>query len=214
MAAFAALIEFGRAPDLVAQLYNTGGPDDYCPSDKIELLNPTKLAAELGAVSVYLSPTPLSARLHLVMDQLWFFNAGESVDFHGVKATWTASMKLESMIGLTGGPYTPRQLYRDTKYLYAKGSQLFLLHEVRGITWVMQFYSTEVEGKLTFDQLAKLGSTLKLEERGLRFEAKTLTRDLIVDPRNATDNMVHILRDELHNVYVGCGFDNTCSYMP
>jgi hypothetical protein len=31
----------------------------------MEELNPTKLAAELGAVSVYLSPTPLSARLHV-----------------------------------------------------------------------------------------------------------------------------------------------------
>jgi hypothetical protein len=36
----------------------------------------------------------------------------------------------------------------------------------------MQSYSTEVEGKLTLDQLAKLGSMLKLEERGVRFEAR------------------------------------------
>lgn len=196
-----------------AQFYNTSGAEDYCPVDKMEALNPEKLAAELGATMVYLNPTPRNARRHWVMDELWAFAVGESVDFHGVRGTWAASMAPQSMKGLLTGPYTPGQIHRQSKYLYKAGSRVFLLHAPDGKTWVMQSYATEVDRSLTFDQLPQLGSKLKLPA-GFRFEAKTLTKDLTINPTDVPNHTAHIMRDDLHNVYEGCGFDNACSYIP
>lgn len=80
----------GKGPQAVAQFYNTSQAGD-CPPDKFSALDAKKLAAELHSDLVYLNPTPQSARRHWVMDQLWAFVAGETVDFHGVKAIWVSS---------------------------------------------------------------------------------------------------------------------------
>jgi hypothetical protein len=147
------------------------------------------------------------------MDEFWAYGVGESVDFHGVKGTWAASMSPKSMKGLLVGPYTPGEIHRQTKYLYKSGSQVFLLRDPSGKTWVMQSYATEVEPKLTFGQLAQLVGKLKLPE-GYKFEVKTLTSDLTINPTEVPDNTAHIIRDDLHNVYEGCGFDTACNYTP
>jgi hypothetical protein len=76
----------------------------------------------------------------------------------------------------------------------------------------MQSYATEVDKGLAFDQLSELGSKLKLPS-GWSFETKKLTRDLTIDPRKA-NGLAHIMRDDLHDVYEGCGFDATCNYIP
>jgi len=60
--------------------------------------------------------------------------------------------------------------------------------------------------------LAQLGSKLKLPA-GWKFEAKTLNKELTIEP-GKSGGAAHIIRDELHNVYEGCGFDATCNYVP
>jgi hypothetical protein len=71
----------------------------------------------------------------------------------------------------------------------------------------------QIDPNLTFDQLPQLDSKLNLPE-GYKFEVKTLTQDLTIDLRKAPDNTAHIVRDELHDVYEGCGFDHACNYTP
>lgn len=66
---------------------------------------------------------------------------------------------------------------------------------------------------LTFEQLPQLGSKLKNLPKGWKFETKVLTKDLTIDPRKAK-GVAHIIRDELHDVYEGCGFDAACNYVP
>ena len=202
----------GTPPNVMAQFYTSSGPGDRCPVNEMAAIDPKKLAAELGAEFVYMNPTPQTARRHWVMDQLWFFKVGESVDFHGVRATWAASMSPELMKGVLEGDFVPGEIHRDSKYLYAKGSRVFLLRSPDGKTWVMQSYATEVDKDLSFDQLANLASKLKLPD-GFKFEVKTLTKDLTIDLRKAND-VAHILRDNLHDIYAGCGFDAACSYIP
>jgi hypothetical protein len=175
-------------------------------------IDPKTLAAELGAAFVYMNPTPQTARRHWVMDQLWLFKVGETVDFHGVLATWAASMSPELMKGMLKDDFVPGEIHRDTKYLYAKGNKVFLLRSPDGKTWVMQSYTTEVDTDLSYDQLSTLASKLKLPE-GFKFEIKTLTKDLTIDPRKAND-VAHLVRDNLHDIYAGCGFDAACSYIP
>jgi len=202
----------GTPPEIVAQVYNTSAPEDYCPLDKMEAIDAQKLAAELGADFVYMNPTPQTARRHWVMDELWIFTAGESVDFKGVRATWMASMTAEVMKNFLQMPYTPAEIHQESNYLYSKGSKVFLIRAPEGKTWIMQSYTTEVDGNLTFEQLSELGSKLKLPN-GYSFEVVTLTKDLTIDPRKAA-GVAYVMRDDLHNVYEGCGFDATCDHIP
>ena len=200
----------GKPP--MAQIYNSSGPGDRCPVNEMAAIDPKELAAELGAEVVYMNPTPQTARRHWVMDQLWLFKVGETVDFHGVQATWAASMSPELLEGMRKGDFVPAEGHRENKYLYEKGRRVFLLHSPDGKTWVMLSYTTEVDPDLSLDQLSNLASKLKLPD-GFKFEIKTLTRNLAIDLRNA-NGLAHIIRDNLHDIYQGCGFDNACSYIP
>ena len=202
----------GTKPDLVAQFYNTSQPGDYCPLDKFEAIDPNKLAEELGADFVYMNPTPQTARRHWVMDELWLFNGGESADFQGVKATWMATMTPEVMKGMIKKNYEAGEIHRQSKYLYRQGTQVYLLRTPDKKTWVMQSYVTALDKDLTIDKLPQLAEKLELPD-GWSFETKTLPEDLTIDPRKA-NGVAHIIRDNLHNVYEGCGFDAACNYVP
>jgi len=200
----------------VAQFYNTSGTSGAgggCPPDAFAAVNEKALSEKLAAAATYMNPTPQTARRHWVMDEFSIYVIGETVNFDGVKATWMASMTPKDMLsGLSGGPYDGKVIHRRSKYLYKAGSTVFLMRTADTKVYVMQSYATEVDRELTFDKLPGLGSKLKLPA-GWTFEAKKLNRDLTVDPRNA-DGVAHIVRDELHNVYEGCGFDQACNYVP
>jgi hypothetical protein len=58
----------------------------------------------------------------------------------------------------------------------------------------------------------RLERKLKLPP-GWTFEAKILTGNLTIDRRIA-NNTARIVRDELHDVYEGCGFDPASNYVP
>jgi hypothetical protein len=205
----------GTPPNVIAQFYNTTGttgPGSKCPPDKFVAIEGKKLAEALKADGVYMNPSPQTARRHWVMDELWAFKAGETVDFWGVKATWVATMSPEQMRSAVANPYTPVEIHRESKYLYKKGSTAFLMRAPGGKTWVMQSYATEVDKNLAFEQLPQLASKLKLPE-GWKFDVRKLTQDLTIEPTRAK-GVAHIVRDELHNVYEGCGFDAACNYVP
>ena len=64
---------FGKSPNAMAQVYNSSGPGDRCPPNEKAAIDPTKLAAELGAEFVYINPTPQTSRRYWVMDQFWAY---------------------------------------------------------------------------------------------------------------------------------------------
>jgi hypothetical protein len=203
---------FGNPPNAMAQIYNSSGPGDRCPPNEKAAIDPTKLAAELGAGFVYINPTQQTARRYWVMDQFWIYKVGETVDFHGVRATWMASMSPELMKGVLQDDFVPGEVHRENKSLYAKGRRVYLLRSPDGKTWVMLSYTTEVDTDLSLDQLSNLVSKLKLPD-GFKFEIKELPRDLTIDAQRA-NGLAHIIRDNLHDIYQGCGFDNACNYIP
>ena len=150
----------GTPPNVVAEFYNTTGttgPGGGCPADKFAAIDEKKLAAALKADGVYMNPTPQTARRHWVMDENWVYKVGETVDFMGVKATWMATMSPEQMRGAVSKPYEGVQIHRESKYLYKKGSTVFLMRTPDGKTYVMQSYATEVDKELAFAQLPQLG---------------------------------------------------------
>ncbi|HXW21012.1 MAG TPA: hypothetical protein VEK35_10960 [Roseiarcus sp.] len=205
-------VVLGASSNNVAQFYGATAAGVECPPDKFAAIDPKALADELGASSVLMSPTPQSARRYWVADEIWDYGVGETIDFHGVKAAWTASMSPELLSNMISTPYTAAEMRQESERLYAKGAKVFLIHAPDGKTWVMQSYATEVDAELTFDRLSELDNALKLPD-GYRFEVATLRQDLTIDSRRA-GGLAHVLRDELHNVYAGCGFDAACSYIP
>ena len=108
--------------------------------------------------------------------------------------------------------FVPGEVHRENTYLYAKGRRVYLLHSPDGKTWVMLSYTTEVDTDLSLDQLSNLVSKLKLPD-GFKFEIKELPSNLTIDAQRA-NGMAHIIRDNLHDIYQGCGFDNACNYIP
>jgi hypothetical protein len=202
-------------PIPLSSIYNTTGttgPDGGSPADKSAAIDVKKLAVALRMDGVPMNPSPQAARRHWVMDENWVYKAGETVSSRWVQATWMASMSLEQRQGGVRRTFEGSQIQRSTKYLYKKGSMVFLMRTPESKTYVMQSYGNEVDKSLTTAQLPKLGGRLKLPT-GWKFEARTLTKVLTVAPVNA-NGIAHITRDDLHDVYEDCDFDRACNYIP
>jgi len=151
------------------------------------------------------------------MDSMWVYDTGETRDFDGVKATWMAKLNLSADQIKEGSKpfaaYKPTVVARNSKFLWLKGSQVYLLRDPDGKTWIMQAYTNLVDKTLTAAGLPKLGSKLKLAP-GWKYEVKTLDRDLTYIPPASTGYLTHAVADDLQNVYQGCGFDDACNYIP
>lgn len=197
----------GTPPNVITHVYNSSTVDT-CPEERSAKVDLIKLAADLEVPKVALNP----ARFW-ILDQATFYKAGEVVDFHGIKAQWAASMTTEMMKNLiTGKPYAAAEITRDTEWLYQKGKPVYLLRAPEGKVWVLQVYSHAVDKALSLDNMHQLGSKLALPE-GWKFEVKVLDKDLSMEPRR-TKGVAYIMRDNLANTYMGCGFDAACNYIP
>jgi hypothetical protein len=151
------------------------------------------------------------------MDQMWVYDAGETYDFDGVKATWMAKIEAKTNpLGEEGKPfpaYKQSTIARNSKFLWSKGSEVYLLKDPDGKVWIMQAYTNLVDKTLTAADLPSLGSKLK-PPAGWTYEVKTLDRDFTYTPPASTGHLTHAVADDLQNVYQGCGFDDACNYVP
>jgi len=197
----------GTTPDSLGHIYNSSPVDD-CTEERADKLDKAKLAAEMKVPIVL-----LNVGRYWTFDKVTLFTAGETLDFHGVKAQWAATMTLQDMKNLLGSKsYTSALITRDTEWLYQKGKPVYLLRAPEGITWIMQVYSKKIDKTLTLETLDQLGSKLQLPA-GWTFETKVLDKDLALQPRWAS-GQAHIMWDNLGNAYQGCGFDKACAYIP
>lgn len=206
--AFCEIVPVGTTAEFY-QTTGTTGPRGGCPAAPYAAINPSDLATALGVSAVQMNPSPQTARRHWVMDEISIYELGETIDFMGVDATWMGTMSLQQLqTGITG-PYQISQIQRATKWQFNKGSNVYKLLSPDGKFYVMQSYTDEIDNNLTLAQLSQLGSKLNLPS-GWSFETMVLTQDLTVDTTKA-NGTAHIVRDNLSNVYQGCGFDNACS---
>ena len=80
---------------------------------------------------------------------------------------------------------------------FKKGSQVYLLDDPKGRTWVMVSYTTKEFPDLTIDKLDSLGEVLK-PPQGWKFRTETLTKELVLEPKAG---FVGILQDDKGNIY-------------
>lgn len=199
-------------PEITVQVYNTSG-QEHCPPGTMEKIDAEALAKQVGADKIVKNPTRF-----WLMDELWAYDAGETFDFDGLKATWMAKIELPLWDALHKEkdkpfpPYVEAHPSRHSKYAWKKGSEVYLLRDPNGKVWIMQAYTNLVDNSLTIDGLRDLGSKLKLP-RGWKYEVKTLDRELTYEPL-APSYTAYFIPDDLQNAYQGCGFDAACNYIP
>src|SRR5208283_3836137 len=201
----------GKPPDISAAVFNTSGASD-CPPEKFNAIDAKALAAELTVDAVF-----KNARRSWMMDQLWLYTARETRDFDGVKATWMATLPIKGALAGLGGAekfpqYAPSEIQRVSKYLYKKGSQVYLIVLPDGHTWILQTYTTRVDPTMTEAKLQNLGSIYKNLPTGWKFAVKTLDKDLTLIPPADKNHVAHVMADEFDDVFEGCGYDSACSY--
>ncbi len=202
----------GQPPNLALEVYNTSGIVACTPA-KFGPVDADALAKQFGAIKVIKNPTR-----HWLMDKMWLYDAGETRNFDGIKATWMAKIEMKGAKpgGDHGKPfaaYEPMTPSRHSKFVWNKGSEVYMLRDPDRHAWLMQAYTNLVDKDLTLGGLATMGSKLKLPP-GWKYEVKTLDRELTYIPPKSTGYLTHAVADDLANVYQGCGFDDACNYNP
>jgi hypothetical protein len=194
----------------VANFYNPTGIDHCSPEQFAEIVkDKDKIIKETGAIDVFLNPSR-----SWTWDELWVYEVGDQRQFGSVKMVWMAVVPVEAMEkGVGAGHYHPGQIRRNNKYLYKKGTQVYLIDMGDGKVLVMQSWTTFVNKGETAENLKDLGSQFKGLPAGWKFRTKVLDRDLTIVPAPPT-HLAWVTQDEFQNTYQGCGYDTTCNYTP
>lgn len=176
------------------EVYNTLGQND-CPPAVWDAIDPKALADELGAFEVV-----MNGPRHWMMDRIIAAGAtldGETKVFDGLAATQRATLSLPLRDLLFGSrPYAVRTIKRETTYVFDAGKPIFEITDDTGNVYVMQTYADIVDKTLTMDDLAGLGSRLKLP-RGWRYSTRVLEQEL----RLTATGEAFLIQDDLQNSY-------------
>ena len=194
----------------VADFYNPTGIDHCTPEQFAEIeKEKEKIIKETGARDVFLNPSR-----KWTWDEFWVYQVGDERQFGPVKMVWMGVVPVEVMKKAVGaGHYHPGQIHRSNKYLYKKGTRVYLLDTQDGKTLVMQSWTPYANKGETAANLKDLGKQLKQLPPGWKFRTKVLDRDLTVEAP-APDRLAWVTQDEFQNTYQGCGYDAACNYIP
>ena len=97
--------------------------------------------------------------------------------------------------------YRPAFVARSTIEGFKKGSQVYLLDDPKGRTWIMVSYTDKNHPGMTIDKLDSLGDDLKLPQ-GWKFRSAVLSKDLILEPKGGSAGRT---QDDDENVYALTG---------
>jgi hypothetical protein len=187
------LVVHGTGDSIIGDVYNTIGLND-CPQSQWESIDPDSLRRALHASAIV-----MNGPRYMAMDSNSVGTPGPTVTFDSLQ------MHVVGQILLPPGslaasrqqkPYVDHHIARNTRYVYLAGDSVYALVSPDG-TYVMQAYSQIVDPTFSHDDLATLGSRLKLPPRW-SYRAVPLTSNLVVVPSNDTAT---ITQDELQNSY-------------
>jgi hypothetical protein len=185
---------------LYVSVYNTtglnGGDDshDSAPTSLAQRLDPKKIAKQYQALTARIGP-PYTWTVDWLADRV-----GAVRSFDGLNAEWMGN-SLAPSVAASPKPASPA--YRATLPAitavvgFKKGSEVYLLDDPKGRTWVMVSYTNKETPDLTIDKLDSLGDLLKLPQ-GWKFRTTTLAKELVLEPKAG---FAGVLQDDKGNVY-------------
>lgn len=183
---------FATDGGLVAEVYGTQMLND-CPQELWDGLDPTAIAADLGAIAV-----KLNGPRHWVLDGLGTKVATlEPVirEFNGIEMRRIARVELGDAPAAI--PYVERKVDRGSVFFFDAGKPVWELVSPDGTAYVMQAYCLGVDPTITYESLPALGERLALPE-GWTYRERILDAELAVD---STRSVATVLQDELENSY-------------
>ncbi len=179
----------------IANIWNTTGACDPTP-EQFDALDADAVARENGALRAWLNPVR-----RWMPDRLDVRDAGDDRTFGDLTGTWMGVAGAAALTRATvQGSYEPAYIYRDNTSTFNVGSKVYLLDAPDGEVFVLYSCTPPVDPTLSEDNLTHLSSRLDLPG-GWGFRAEVLDEDLAVSSN--PDNLVHVLEDNLHNVYLG-----------
>jgi hypothetical protein len=185
---------------LYVSIYNTtglnGGDDsgDSAPKALVQKLDPKKIAKQYQALVVGISP-PRYWTVDWLADRV-----GAARSFEGLDAAWMGNSQAPGS-AISAKPVSPAYrtvfLARTSVEGFKKGSEVYLLDDPKGRTWIMISYTDKDVPGLTIDKLESLDSLIKAPQ-GWKFRTAVLSKDLILEPKGG---VVGVTQDDKENVY-------------
>jgi hypothetical protein len=200
-----------KSGQLVAECYNSmftpkGIPasKDTAPQAQVEGLDFAKMKTDFGVAGASLNGPKLWLPDWTEVD------IGVERDFNGIKAPWVARLNMGSNAGGVdeSTPYKPLTIARKSGMGWNKGTEVLLLDDAEGNTWVMKGFQVGLAPKYTYDEFVARGQgQFKQLPPGWKFRVVKLEKDLIERPENG---VATIMPDEFFNVYdkTGPGMTN------
>jgi hypothetical protein len=185
-------------------MYNTtglnGGEDsrDSAPKSLSDHLDPKRIANRFQAISAAIS-FPRYWTVDWLIDRV-----GVVRNFDGLNAAWMGNSQApaaELSAKPTSDAYRTRLVSSTLIVGFKKGSEVYLLDDSKGRTWVMISFSTKELPDLTIDKLESLGELIK-PPQGWTFRSATLNKDLILEPKGG---FAGFTQDDKGNVYALTG---------
>ena len=177
---------------LIATVYNTLGLND-CPAQTWNSVTEDAMKQRFGAVTVL-----LNGPRYFLMDSITASGAtkaGEKVEAGDLELTERATIDV-GLLDLLHRPYREQTINRDTVYRFKAGLPVHLLEASDGSRYAMQAYSQIVDKTLSYDDLATLGSRLKLPS-GWRYTTTTPDQNLVLGAKGKAT----VIQDDFDNTY-------------
>lgn len=185
---------------LYVSVYNTtglnGGDDshDSAPASLVQKLDPKKITKQYQALSARVD-APYYWTVDWLADRV-----GAVRNFNGLNAEWMGnSLAPNVALSAKAAPAAYRTTLPAITAVvgFKKGSEVYLLDDPKGRTWVMVSYTNKEMPDLTIDKLDSLGDLLKLPQ-GWKFRSATLAKELILEPKAG---FAGVTQDDKGNVY-------------
>jgi hypothetical protein len=184
---------------LYVSTYNTTGQNagederDSAPKPLAQGVDPKRVAKQYQALLASISP-PRRWTLDWLSDRV-----GAVRNFDGLDASWMGNSLAPSAASAKSGSmaYHVTLVSRTAVEGFKKGSQVYLLDDPKGRTWIMVAYTDKDSSDQTIDNLASLGSVLKLPQ-GWKFRTETLDKELILEPKAG---FTPVTQDDKGNIY-------------
>jgi haloalkane dehalogenase len=184
------LLANGNRSQVTIEVYNTLGLND-CPDSQWQALKPNAVAKEFHARKAI-----MNGPRYFMMDTVSERGSGEVRSFGGLQMRKVATFQIKPAGRGSSPPYTEQAINRDTDYLFDKGKPVYELVAPDQHVYVMQSYSKIVDPSLSQDQLANLGSRLRLL-KGWKYHVRNLENNLEMK----SGGKAYVVQDDLKDTY-------------